>query len=79
MGEFRDRSLRHYEKMMQRKPEQTSNKRTPRRCSECEYYQPRFRYRKCLYTRCRYGLSERKIFRDKPIPDKYSVMRRKVK
>lgn len=41
-------------------------------------HQPRFRYRKYFYTKRKYGLTDRQIFRDKPVPVKYTVMRKKV-
>ena len=78
MGEFRTRSLKHLEKIMKRKPDKAAGDIPPRRCQDCMYYQPRFRYRKCFYTKCKFGLTDRQIFRDKPVPVKYTVMRKKV-
>lgn len=59
-------NLRHLEKMMQRVPGYARDKRVPKCCRQCEFYQPKFRFRKCLYTRCRYGL-DRQIFRIHPL------------
>lgn len=78
MGELRNRSLRHFEKIMKRKPDVSSRDTPLHRCKDCMYYQPRFRYRKCFYTKCKFGLTDRQIFRDKPVPVKYTVMRKKV-
>jgi len=34
---------------------------TPKRCKQCEHYQPRWKYRFCYYTSCPYGLKKRTI------------------
>lgn len=47
---------RIYEKMMVQIPNmETPAKEIPKNCRECMYYQPRWRYRTCLYVRCPYG------------------------
>lgn len=40
----------------------------PPKCSRCLYYQPDFRYRRCLYARCPYGKDEAAVFRKKVLP-----------
>ena len=79
MSEFRRRSLRHLEKIMQRKPDKSAKDTPPYRCKNCLYFQPGFRYRRCLYTKCRFGLKDRQIFRDKPVPVRYTVLGKKVR
>ena len=40
------------------------------RCCRCEYFQPRFRFRRCLFARCPYGKQEG-IFREKPLKKEF--------
>ena len=35
-------------------------------CAKCQYYQPDFKYRKCLYARCPYQ-RDAEIFRKRPL------------
>ena len=61
------RRLRHFEKLMKRIPGfEKGRQKVPKSCRECEYYQPRFRFRTCTYVTCRYGL-DREIFRKHPL------------
>lgn len=38
----------------------------PLSCAKCQYYQPDFKYRKCLYSRCPYQ-RDTDIFRKRPL------------
>ena len=42
---------RHYESMI-KKARKTGIGEKPPSCAKCQYYQPDFKYRKCLYARC---------------------------
>ena len=65
------RRLRHFEKLMKRIPGfEKGRQKVPKSCRECEYYQPRFRFRTCTYVTCRYGL-DREIFRKHPLKKEY--------
>ena len=44
---------RHYESMI-KKARKTGIGEKPPSCAKCQYYQPDFKYRKCLYARCPY-------------------------
>lgn len=45
-----------------------SKRAIPRCCKECEYYQPKWKYRSCYFANCRYQLSESTI-RKVPLTD----------
>ena len=48
-----------YERAMRQPPGSRSSRReTPRRCKECEFHQPRWKYRSCYYVRCPFELKE---------------------
>lgn len=72
------RRLRHFERLMKRVPgfEQNKNK-VPRNCRECEYYQPRFRFRSCTYMTCKYGL-DKNIFRKHSLKTEFFEQRKVV-
>ena len=53
--------FRHYEKLMKKAGDQA-----PASCRKCPYFQPEFKYRSCLYTRCPYDHG-RSTLRDKPL------------
>lgn len=38
----------------------------PKGCRDCEYHQPRWRYRSCYFVRCPYGLKDT-TFRSSPL------------
>ena len=57
--------FRHYEKLMKASRKEDINKK-PSSCAECQYYQPYFKYRKCLHARCLYGY-DADVFRKKPL------------
>ena len=65
------RRLRQFEKLMKRAPGfEKGKQKVPKTCQDCEYYQPRFRFRCCTYVNCKYGL-DREIFRKHPLKKEY--------
>ena len=46
---------------------QVDRNKTPPKCRCCPYFQPDFRYRKCLYASCPYGKSRNIAFRKRPL------------
>ena len=56
---------RHYESMV-KKARKTGIGEKPPSCAKCQYYQPDFKYRKCLYARCPYQ-RDTEIFRKRPL------------
>lgn len=56
-------TFRHYDKLMRQKPGHGGH---PSSCKQCEYYQPRWKYRTCMFSRCLYQ-KECRIFRNKPL------------
>ncbi len=54
------------QKLMKKVSEIDRNKSGPR-CSQCWYYQPKFRYRRCLYATCPHGKGNDAVFRKKPL------------
>ena len=54
-------------KKLMETPPQVDRNRTPPPCRICPFYQPSFRYRKCLYVVCPYGKNGRAAFRRKPL------------
>lgn len=48
-------------------PPKVDRNREPPKCRCCPYYQPDFRYRKCLYATCPYGKDRSTPFRNKPL------------
>ena len=66
-------SLNFYRNLMKRDVPVDRNKTTPK-CRQCCYYHPDFKYRKCLFSNCPYGKTEKEIFRSKPLSkDRFSV------
>ena len=57
--------FRHYEALI-RKSKKTGAQKKPVSCAKCVYYQPEFKYRKCLYARCPYRKVE-DVFRKRPL------------
>ena len=53
-------------KLLETPPMVDRNKEPPK-CRLCPYYQPEFRYRKCLYATCPYGKDRNAAFRRKPL------------
>ena len=48
-------------------PPKVDRNREPPKCRLCPYYQPEFRYRKCLYAACPYGKDHNIAFRKRPL------------
>ena len=44
--------IRRAEKLIQKKERQTKKANRPACCGSCEYNQPNFKYRTCLFVRC---------------------------
>ena len=55
-------------------PSNVDRNREPPKCRCCPYYQPDFRYRKCLYANCPYGKDRSTPFRNKPLRDERIAM-----
>ena len=53
-------------KLLETPPKVDRNKEPPK-CRLCPYYQPEFRYRKCLYATCPYGKDRNAACRRKPL------------
>ena len=66
MSKQEDR-FRRYERSARLKkklsPEEESR---PSCCADCLYRCPDFKYRRCMFARCPYGISDN-VFRDKPL------------
>lgn len=64
--------IRRAEKLVQKKERQTRKAKRPA-CGDCEYNQPNFKYRTCLFVRCPMDRT-RRMLRDKPLrEDKFSA------
>jgi len=48
-------------------PVKVDRNREPPKCRLCHYYQPDFRYRRCLFSACPYGKDRNTAFRRKPL------------
>ena len=48
-------------------PVKVDRNKEPPRCRLCPYYQPDFRYRRCLFSACPYGKGRNTAFRRKPL------------
>ena len=56
-----EKEFQFFEKAMQKAPGYRISKRTiPRSCKECEFYQPKWKYRSC------YGTNYQKLGKDMP-------------
>ena len=53
-------------KQMEATSEVDRNKTAPL-CRNCTYYHPEFKYRKCLFSSCPFGKSEKCVFRTRPL------------
>jgi len=60
--------LKHCRNLMAAPPEVDRN-REPPKCKNCMYYQPEFRYRRCLYASCPYGKGRNTAFRKQPLKE----------
>lgn len=64
-----DKEFQRYDRSMRKAPGARRSRRTvPRQCGECEFYQPRWKYRSCYYAKCPYHISGSTI-REKPLRD----------
>ncbi len=54
-------------KKLLKTPVKVDRNREPPKCRLCIYYQPDFRYRKCLYANCPYGKAGNTAFRKLPL------------
>ena len=62
MEESRCKELLFYERMMVMTPGfDPSNRNVPKCCKQCEYFQPRWKYRFCYYANCQYDLKKKTI------------------
>lgn len=65
-GESQEIAFRKLKKLMETLP-QVDRNRTPPSCRICPFFQPGFRYRKCLYAECPYGKKAAAIYRRRPL------------
>lgn len=76
---YAEKEFQKFDKSMRKSPGYRVSRRTvPRRCRECELYQPKWKYRSCFYTECCYHLSGSTI-REKPLKDNPFQSREVVK
>ena len=61
-----DAKLNRCKKLLET-PLKVDRNREPPKCRLCPYYQPEFRYRKCLYASCPYGKARNTAFRKHPL------------
>lgn len=63
--------LKRYEKLV-KAAKKAGPASKPASCARCIYYRPDFKYRRCQYSRCPYGMCD-DVFRKKPLKrDKFS-------
>ena len=65
MSEKEMQRFRHYEALMKKSRKAAGGEKPPS-CAKCQYYQPDFKFRKCLYARCPYG-RDAEVFRKRPL------------
>ena len=58
--------LKPYKRLMAETLEVNRSRQAPA-CRNCLYYQPRFRYRKCLLASCPYGKGHNYSYRKRPL------------
>lgn len=56
------------DRMMKSIPKYHGREQIPENCSECMYYQPKWKYRHCRFAKCKYKESYNP-FRRKPLKD----------
>ena len=64
--------LNRCRKLLEASPKVDRNKEPPK-CRICPYYQPEFRYRRCLYATCPYGKDRKAPFRGRPLREEEIV------
>lgn len=62
MGYYHELKLR---KLMQENPNKSARE-IPKGCRGCMYFQPDWKYRKCTWTKCCYGICK-DVFRKHPL------------
>ena len=65
-GEDQALSFKKLKKLMEMPP-QVDRNRTPPPCRLCPCFQPKFRFRRCLYAVCPYGKKPSSVYRRKPL------------
>lgn len=65
--ESQEQVFKRLKKLMETPPKADRN-RVPPKCPCCPFYQPGFKYRRCLYAACPYGKDKNTSFRRKPLP-----------
>ncbi len=71
----KNKAVRRVEKLLQKQERRHKAKidKRPPCCMRCEYYQPKFKYRTCLFVRCPMDKSLKTI-RARPLSsDKFAV------
>lgn len=72
--------IRNYQKLVRRADalaaEAEAAKHFAGPCEHCEFYQPFFKYRRCLYTECAYK-RVKNVFLKKPLAEDIVEIRRK--
>ncbi len=64
-----EKDFQKYDRAMRRSPGSRASKRAvPRKCKECEYYRPNWKYRNCYFAKCSYHLKDSTIRTD-PLSD----------
>lgn len=59
--------FRRYEKLATEARKSSPNPQDkPTSCTRCIYYRPDFKYRKCQFSRCHFGMNQ-DVFRKKPL------------
>ena len=66
MSDKERQRFRRYEKLVKANAKAKDPAKKPPSCARCPYYQPDFKYRKCLYARCLYQ-KDTEIFRKRPL------------
>lgn len=59
-----------------KKAKQIDRNKSGPTCRNCFYHQPKFRYRRCLYSTCPYGKGNDAVFRKRPLGKEYYPKRR---
>ena len=63
--EERKQHLRQLDSLMKQQPAAGDARKAPPNCRHCPYYQPDFKYRTCLYSRCEF-YENVNVFRKRP-------------
>ena len=59
------------------KPKDIDRNKMPPKCRNCMFYQPDFRYRRCLYSICPLGKNSKSVFRNSPLPEEKIIPEKK--